>query len=161
MARKYFHQILTFTQDNLQASFTSTFLQDYALHRFIYLKENVFSYIYQHQTLGAHTDIVLFNSGLMTGEKKFRVEPTEATVLQLLWSHDGRRPLGNNSPAQCPSCLALKPWTPKRENSRIIHKCKNCGKTQTYNAIPDAMEIRPPGPKRGGDERGGWLYKKI
>jgi hypothetical protein len=153
---------LAFTQDNLQGSFASTFLQDYALHRFIYLKESVFSYIYQHQTLGAHTDIILFNSGLMAGEKKSKVEPTEATVLQLLWSHDGRRPLGHNSPAQCPSCLALKPWNPKRENSQIIHRCKNCGKMETYSEIADTTEIRPPGPKRGGgDERGGWLYKKI
>ena len=161
MARKYFHEILTFTQDNLQGSFASIFLQDYALHRFIHRKENIFSYIYQHQILGAHTDLILFGSGLMTGEKKFRVDPTEATILHNLWSHNGRRPLGNNSPPQCPNCLALKPWNPKQKDSQIAHACKNCGRMETYSTITGTVKIRPPGPRGGSDDRGCWLYKKI
>ena len=165
MARNFFHQILTFTQANLQGAFVGKFLQDYALNRFIHLKENIHACIHQHQYLGAHTNIILFDSGLTVGKKEIGTGPAKPTVTQILWSHDGRRPLGNNCLLQCPTCHALKSWTPTRPkdgSEKVIHKCRNCARTETYNPIPGATEIRPPGPKRrGGDERGSWLTKKM
>jgi hypothetical protein len=152
IARKYFDQILAFTQCALQPSFSNKFILDYALNRFIFLREGIESYIYDHQSLGAHTNVVILGSRSASNlpEAKF-----------LFWSHDGKRPLGNHCPQQCPHCFALRPWKPRslKNKVEVEHRCKSCSKIFTYNPTPGATQITPPGPKSVGGERGTWWMR--
>lgn len=123
---------------------------DYAINRFVHLKENIYSYLYTHQSLGAHTNLAMFTAG-----------PTETTAMQVFWSHDGQRPFGNPCPQQCPDCHALKPWAPKRWLETVEHRCKGCKKVIVYKPRLNAAEIQAPGPKGVGGERGAWWRKDL
>lgn len=154
ITRKYFRQILAFSQPALQPSFASKFFLDYAINRFIHLKENVSSYIYDHQALGAHTDLLILDS-----RADSTPESPEVTATLLFWSHNGQRPMGRPCPQQCPSCFALKPWTPKSKPDKVEHVCKNCGHNVLYVPKPDATQVSSPGPTAAISERGTWWTK--
>jgi hypothetical protein len=157
MTRKIFCQILAFTQPNLQTSFVDNFFLEYSLARFIHLKEKIHGYIYNHQVLGAHTSLVIFDSRSETDGE------TNTTATHLFWAHVGRRPFGHAAPLQCADCLSLKPWKPALKDAETItHTCRNCGKVKTYKPISDATQVKSPGPKsQGEDERGTWWVKNV
>jgi hypothetical protein len=153
--------VLAFTQPDLQTCFVNRFILDFALYRFIHLKEHISSFIHDHQTLGAHTNLIIFDSGL---KMQLGVEAGSPSVTRIFWSHDGRRPFGWTCPMQCSHCLALKPWTPTHSRDKgpqtITHKCKNCKKEVVYRPLSGATTFATGGNK-GLDERGTWWMQTV
>ena len=96
-----FDKILCFSQPNFQPSTTHKFVMDLALNQFIFNCINFVHLIREHQALGAHTDIIVFQA---------------TTVKTYRWSHPGACPMGNRSSNQCTKCHRLKTLSPKREN---------------------------------------------
>lgn len=153
--RKYFNQILSFTQHNLQGCFTNKFFLDYTLNRFVFLRENIEGYLYDHQVLGAHTNLYIFSSEAISES----TPGPKATMF--FWSHPGQRPMSNRCPQQCPDCFALRPWTPKSHADKVEHKCKGCGKIISYYPIPRSIKIELPGLKGDAADRGTWWKRKA
>ncbi|KIM39063.1 hypothetical protein M413DRAFT_447419, partial [Hebeloma cylindrosporum] len=90
-----FLQIIAFSQQNLQLAFTNNFLCDYAQNYFIHDKVHVGATIFEHQTLGPHTDVVLFKA---------------ATLTRFFWAHPVLRPHGKTAPTMCNTCKCFMPW---------------------------------------------------
>jgi len=152
--RNLFWQILTFSQKNLQLSLTTKFLVDYALNYFIHDKEKLDSTIFEHQVLGAHTDIISFKDG---------------QEVCYFWAHPKLRPHGHPTPVVCPKCKRLKPWEalpPRPEPSKkkasssksiiqvdtplpppIILHCRNCkdAEMHTYEFRQNAKWVKGNG----------------
>lgn len=120
---------------------------DWALAHFVYDRPHIKYLLIEHQSLGAHTDIIQFQHG---GSKVYR------------WTHVGAQPLGFHINPQCGQCYRLKTKTPKptQEKSGINHsaiviRCTAC-KSQNMYAFPagwDWVDNRPV----KGEERGAWI----
>ena len=75
-----FDKILCFSQPNFQPSTTHKFVMDLALNQLIFDCINFVHLICEHQALGAHTDIIVFQA---------------TTIKNYRWSHSGACPKGN------------------------------------------------------------------
>ncbi|KIK03069.1 hypothetical protein K443DRAFT_131586 [Laccaria amethystina LaAM-08-1] len=98
-SEKLFDRVLCFSQPSFQPSFTHRFVMDLASNYFILDRINLIHILQEQQTLGAHTDVILFNP---------------KTITTFHWTHPGARPMGNYTPdsIQCPACLLLKSTSP-------------------------------------------------
>lgn len=117
---------------------------------FVFDQPNIEYFLREHQALGAHTDIIQFQSGKMTTFK---------------WTHTGTRPLGFGINPQCPSCKRLKTNSPKanKNYSEIVLQCSECKATQVFT-FPSGwkwMHGPPPTGKGLKDERGAWLVQVL
>ncbi|KIM35706.1 hypothetical protein M413DRAFT_79136, partial [Hebeloma cylindrosporum] len=154
-SRALFHQIIAFAQKNLQLAFTNKFLCDYAQNLFIHDKVHMGATIFDHQTLGAHTDVILFKAG---------------EHLRFFWAHPILRPHGNPASTICHSCQFFMPWIDpnakkrklgqiKDHRAQIVHKCQNCELTLRYTFPEGAKWVRNNG--YDGTERGSWLCELL
>jgi predicted RNA-binding Zn-ribbon protein involved in translation (DUF1610 family) len=119
---------------------------DLAANYFIMDRINMLHILRDQQALGAHTDIVIFNSKAIT---TFR------------WTHPGARPMGNYTSAstQCPDCLWLKTIKPRsiRKKSSIL-QCSGCGWNETYK-LPEGFQWCQGEDPTNGLERGAWMSR--
>lgn len=118
---------------------------DWALYHFIYERLSLSSFLNDHQTLGAHTDIIQF-------------EQKKTTTFR--WAHPGTRPFGVGITKQCPNpdCNRLKTLSPKAsEDGMTIHlRCSVCKYEATY--MFPAGWAWVDGPTVKGDHgQGAWL----
>jgi len=141
---KLFDKVLCFSQPNFQPSTTHKFVMDLALNQFVLDRINFINVIREHQALGAHTDIIVFQ---FDGISTYR------------WTHPGARPMGNSTSNQCPGCHRLKTPSPKKDNDNrfsSVLRCSACGLEQTFN-VPDGFKwCHGESPVKGG-ERGAWM----
>lgn len=118
-----------------------------ALNHFIFDRINMVNIIREHQALGAHTDIIIFEPKVITTYK---------------WTHPGARPMGNDTPhsIQCPGCHRLKTPSPKiTPDPNVIRlKCKKCPWENTYS-VPAGFEWCKGESSNNGGDRGAWLFK--
>jgi hypothetical protein len=117
---------------------------DLALNQFIFNRINFVNIIREHQALGAHTDIIVFQSTMI---KTYR------------WTHPGARPMGNRNSNQCSSCHRLKTLSPKRNNDdqfSIALKCSECNWEKKFKVAEGFRWCQGESPSKGGD-RGAWL----
>lgn len=137
-----FDKILCFSQVNFQPSATHKFVMDLALSHFIFNRPKIENILHDHQNIGAHTDIVQFQAGIVT---TFR------------WTHPGARPLGFGVYNQCLNCKRLKTQTakPNDDHSKILLKCRECKAEFVFNLERGWRWVRTPPAK--GDVRGAWL----
>ena len=116
---------------------------DWALSHFVFDRLKIEHLLHEHQALGAHTDIVQFESGDM---KRFR------------WTHPGAWPLGYGINPQCGSCKRLKTKAPKPgADSTIVIRCSHCKSETLFTFPPKWKWVKGPPPK--DDERGAWLVQ--
>lgn len=145
--RKLFLNIVAFTQADFQLTFAAPFIMNFTHNVFILAKTRVESVIHEQQVLGAHTNIIVFESQRAT---------------QFTWTHEGVRPFGHKVPLQCSSCKCLKPWKAElsRDGGQIKHKCRgrNCKIIRTYNIPPEVKWIRS---KENHNERGAWMSNEL
>ena len=115
---------------------------DVGLQHFIYNRTNLSHILVDQQELGAHTDIVEFQS---TKVSTFR------------WTHPGTRPMGVSISKQCSACSCLRTLKPivSSDNSQVMLKCTICKKTTVY-AFPSGWEWAHRSPDKN-DARGSWL----
>jgi hypothetical protein len=156
LKKREFSQILAFTQQNLQLAFTNRFLSDYALNLFIHEKEHIGCIIFDNQTLGAHTDVMLFKDGEQT---------------HFFWGHPILRPHGKAAPPMCKNCRRLLPWKidsgeagkskkGKDEKVTLHHICIGCGAKEDHDLPEGAEWVRNH--TYGDSERGAWfVVKKV
>lgn len=97
-----------------------------------------------HQSLGAHTDIIQFKRGNVT---IFR------------WTHPVTRPLGFRIHDQCTKCNRLKTMKPKpsSDHSTILMRCTECKHEILYGLTPEPKWIWIHNSPNKGDERGAWI----
>ena len=107
-----FEKILCFSQHNFQPTTTQKFMMDWAVSQFVFERTKLTSFLSDHQTLGAHTDIIQYQPGITT---YFR------------WTHPGMHPFGFGVSKQCP-CKRLKTRTRKRSSTenQISLQCSQC-----------------------------------
>ena len=129
--------MLCFSQNNFQPTSTQKFVMDWAVSHFIYERLNLTSFLSDHQTLSAHTNIIQFQHGLTTS---FR------------WTHPGTCPFSFGVSKQC-SCKRLKTRSRKRGSTedQIILQCSEC-KHQVSFQLDTAWKWSDG---KGGD--GAWL----
>jgi hypothetical protein len=117
---------------------------DLALNQFVFDRINFVNIIREHQALGAHTDIIVFQS---TEVKTYR------------WTHPGARPMGNRNSNQCSKCHRLKTLSPKRNNDdrfSIVLKCSACNWEKMFE-VPNGFKwCQGESPSKGAD-RGAWM----
>jgi hypothetical protein len=98
---------------------------DWAVSHFIYERLNITTFLSDHQTLGAHTDIIQFQPGVTT---TFR------------WTHPGSRPFGFGVSKQCPQkdCKRLKTRSRKGKSTadRISLQCSQCKHEVSFQLDP-------------------------
>jgi hypothetical protein len=139
-----FDKILCFSQANFQPSATHGFISSLTLSHFIFDRPKLENILRDHQSLGAHTDVVQFKRGNVT---TFR------------WTHPGARPMGFKINSQCPNCNRLKTREPKPSlnHSTAILQCLGCDFKQVYTleALPKWLWVH--GPPVKGDGRGAWV----
>ncbi|KIM40990.1 hypothetical protein M413DRAFT_28089 [Hebeloma cylindrosporum] len=125
-----FEKVLCFSQPNFQPSATHKFMMDWAVSHFVFERLNISSFLSDHQSLGAHTDIVQFQPGNTT---TFR------------WTHPSIRPFGIGISKQCPGddCKRLKTRLPK--------KCKD----EAMYTLPEDWDWVD---KYKDDQGGAWLF---
>jgi hypothetical protein len=117
---------------------------DLASNYFILDQINLIHILREQQTLGAHTDVILFNP---------------KTITTFRWTHPGARPMGNYTPdsIQCPACLLLKSTSPTSIGKiSSILKCKECGWNGTYK-LPEGFNWCQGEDPTNGLERGAWI----
>ena len=114
---------------------------DWVLSHFVFERPRLENIIHDHQGLGAHTEIVQFQSGNI---RTFR------------WTHPGACLLGfiNN---QCSNCKRLKTRVPKKNDNplEIDLQCMVCKVVTSYRKPPGWEWVH--GPVSKGDEHGAWL----
>ena len=140
-----FEKILCFSQPNFQTSTTHKFVMDLALNQFIFNCINFVHLIHEHQALGAHTDIIVFQA---------------TTVKTYRWSHPGAHSMGNRSPIQCTKCHCLKTLSPKRENEnqfKIVLRCSKCKWENTFEVPEGFRWCQGESLTKGVDSRGAWM----
>jgi hypothetical protein len=115
---------------------------DWGLNHFLFDRPNIQHFLLDHQAIGAHTDIVQFEHGII---KTFK------------WTHVGARPLGFSTNPQCGTCKCLKTKTakPNEDHSEITVRCSVC-KSQSIFIFPQGWKW-VHGPPSKKDERGAWL----
>jgi len=117
---------------------------DLALNQFVFDRINFVNIIREHQALGAHTDVVVF-------------EPTKVKTYK--WTHPGACPMGNKTSNQCSKCHRLKTLSPKRDNEdrfSIVLKCSECHWEKSFK-VPEGFKwCQGESPSKGGD-RGAWM----
>ena len=142
-----FSKILCFSQPNFQPSFTHQFVMSFALNYFIFDRINMVLILREHQVLGAHTDVIVF-------------EPT--VIMTFKWTNPGARPMGNDTPCsiQCPQCHRLKTPSPKVtvDPNVICLKCSKCPWEDKYS-VPTGFKWCKGESSSNGGERGAWLFK--
>ena len=105
---------------------------------------NLIHVLWEQQTLGAHTDVLLF-------------KPKAITTFQ--WTHPGAHPIGNytSGSIQSPACLLLKSTTPTSIGKiSSILLCKECGWKGTY-MLPEGFEWCQGETPTNGLEQGAWI----
>jgi hypothetical protein len=88
------------------------------------------------EELGRRADIIIFR-------------PSDVDTFLALWRYRwclaNLRPHGHSSPAaQCPACLAVRPWKkdlPHDVSSTVKWKCRRCAHTESWPAPPDFVVI--------------------
>lgn len=117
---------------------------DLALNQFIFDRINFVNVIREHQALGAHTDIIVF-------------QPAEVKTYR--WTHPGAHPMGNRISNQCPSCHCLKTLSPNKNNEdrfSIVLNCTKCDWEKNFE-VPEGFKwCQGESPTKGGD-RGAWM----
>ena len=133
------------------------------LQYYVYNRSKVEAILTQHQSLGAHSNIILFRD---------RAEGETHLCERLVWAHPGIKPVGIPAPLQCEACGSIRPWRVKgqpngnkSERNFVIHQCKWAGcRSRTgpgiqYN-LPESMKwVKEPVAKN--DSRGGWVLEKV
>ena len=119
---------------------------DLAVNHFIFERGKLDGFLRDHQSLGAHTDIVQFQSGITT---TFR------------WSHPGARPFGNDINKQCPGCKRLKTRSPNIDASglRIRLLCSVCKYSGDPYVFPAGWGWVHSAPVKGDAGQGAWLVR--
>ena len=119
---------------------------DWGLSHFVFDRPKIKYLLREHQALGAHTDILQFQSGKI---RTFR------------WTHPGSRPLGHGINPQCNDCKRLKMRVPKpnADHSQITFHCSAC-KSKTIFDHPSGWKW-VNGPPLKGDEQGAWLFNEV
>jgi len=148
-SRQVFEKILCFTQADFQPSVTHKFFMDWALSHFIHERRSLSTFLMDHQTLGAHTDIIQFQNKMTT---TFR------------WTHPGIRPFGESVVTrQCPNgeCNRLKMVSPtvSRNGMNIRLQCEVCHEEATYTFPTDWAWV-DGAPVKGDHGQGAWLVHK-
>jgi len=118
---------------------------DLALNHFIFDCINFALILRDQQVLGAHTDVIVFQPGVI---KTFR------------WAHPGARPMGNSISNQCPGCHRLKTLTPIHigDPSSNVLTCSGCKWNETYK-IPNGFVWCHGASACKGEDRGAWLVE--
>lgn len=121
----------------------------WGLSHFVFDQRSIENLLLEHQNIGAHTDIVQFQSGKT---HTFR------------WTHEGARPLGFGINPQCKECKRLKTKSskhpqgqPKIDHSQICIRCSACQFEEVFT-FPDGWKwVHQAASKR--DERGAWIVR--
>ncbi|KJA17867.1 hypothetical protein HYPSUDRAFT_999137 [Hypholoma sublateritium FD-334 SS-4] len=133
---------------------------EYFVQRFIRLRPSIEALLHNHESLGSHTSVVLF--------QKKKLLPTNAdedpVATLYFWSHVVIRPLGHPVPMQCSSCHVLRPWKPKHvKDDHVVHGCKTpqCGEIREYQLIEGDKLIHQGfgGKDNSRGSRGLWHHK--
>jgi hypothetical protein len=119
---------------------------DWAVSHFVFKRPDLEGFLCDHQSLGAHTDIIQFKSGSTT---TFR------------WTHPGARPFGNNINKQCPSCRQLKTRSPNLDATglRIRLTCSVCKYYGDPYEFPAGWKWVQSAPVKGDGGQGAWLVR--
>jgi len=137
-----FEKVLSFSQPNFQPTSTHKFVMDWAVSHFIFERLNITSFLSDHQTLGAHTDIIQYQPGMTT---TFR------------WTHPGSRPFGFGVSKQCPQedCKRLKTRSRKGSSTAdcISLQCSQCKHKVSFHLDPTWTWCD------GKDGEVAWLFK--
>jgi hypothetical protein len=138
--------MLCFAQEDFQPSTTHKFFMDWALNHFVFDRQKLEGFLREHQSLGAHTDIIQFQSGTTT---TFR------------WTHPGARPFGNNINKQCPGCGRLKTRSPNLDptGSKIRLVCSVCRYYGDTYVFPAGWVWAHSAPVKGDGGQGAWLVQ--
>ena len=115
---------------------------DLALNQFIFDRINFIHVIREHQALGAHTDIIVF-------------QPTDVKTYR--WAHPGARPMGNRSSNQCSGCHRLKTLSPKKNNDNrflTVLQCSACNWEKKFEVPEGFRWCQGESPTR---DRGAWM----
>lgn len=117
---------------------------DLELQHFIYDRTNLVFILRGQQELGAHTDIIEFQSGKIS---TFR------------WTHHGSRPMGFGFVDQCSNCHHLGTLKPIviQDDAEVALKCSNCKEKTVYKLTSGWKWVNKPPLK--GDERGAWIVR--
>lgn len=116
-------------------------MMDWALNHFIFNRREIKHILREHQSLGAHTDIIQFRAGKMDGYR---------------WTHVGARPFGTSINPQCSVCKQLGSRKPKvKSELEIVLTCSGCQAETKYTFPHDSKWV--DGSPSKGDERGAWL----
>lgn len=115
---------------------------DLGLQHFIYGRSNIAHIVRDQQELGAHTDVIEFQSRKTS---TFR------------WTHPGARPMGFGISNQCPSCDRLKTVKPipNKNKYQASMACNVCDYSKDYDC-PSGWDWTY-GPPIKGDVQGAWL----
>ena len=115
---------------------------DISLQHFVHDHLHLNTIIREHQDLGAHTNVVVFEPGQVT---------------TFMWTHPTVRPMGNEISKQYQQCYRLRTFriTDIEDHSKTILKCTWCKHAITY-AVPIGWEWLHDPPVKG-DDRGRWL----
>jgi hypothetical protein len=147
--RGLFSQVLGFSASRFMPTFTVPFISGFVYSRFLYKRTRLESTIYEHQVLGAHTDVVCF---------EYSRENQSTTVTKYVWSHPGLKPYGQTLETQCPGCKGLRTWArkgaPQAEQITLRCKAAGCSQERVFS-MPVGMAFVRGGDH--GDERGAWM----
>lgn len=118
---------------------------DWTLMHFVYDRPHIKYFLMEHQSLGAHADIIQFEAG---NTKTYR------------WTHVGVRPLGIGINQQCGQCNRLRTKKPKesQDHSEIVSTCTECKSQVTYTML-DGWKWVDRCPAKA-DDRGAWIVKE-
>lgn len=116
---------------------------DWAVSHFVYERLNIVTFLTDHQTLGAHTDIIQY-------------QPEVTTTFR--WTHPGSRPFGFTVSKQCPGkdCNRLKTRSRKANPAAdvITLQCSQCKHETSFKLDPKWKWTD------GKRDEGGWLFLK-
>jgi hypothetical protein len=124
---------------------------DWAVSHFVFERQDLNNFLREHQSLGAHTDIIQFQSDIIT---KANITTT------FRWTHPGARPFGNDINKQCPGCNRLKTRSPNLDasGSRIRLQCSKCPYYDDYD-FPAGWKWVHSAPVKGDGGQGAWLVR--
>jgi len=130
-------------------TFTVPFILSFIYNLFLYKRIHLESTIFEHQLLGAHTDVICF---------EYSREKRSTMVTKYVWSHSGLRPYGQILETQCSNCKGLRTWVQKGpvHEGQVSLKCKGakCTAEREFSMLADVAFIRNGNRE---DERGTWM----
>ena len=138
VSRGLFSQILTFSSLGFMPAFSTPFFVTFSHNRFLYKRQNVDRSIRDDEQLGAHTDLLCFES-----MRKTEGRQAGAVMTRYVWSHPGLKPFGNLLPTQCLDCWGLQTWDVVKKTKDIILlrcKAKACAYTLDFRR-PSALQF--------------------